>query len=166
MVVAGLGAVHCRLQARSSDHTAGADLFGRRGLGDLAGVGEEQLRVDLAAGGIQPPVPLPIARSGRWWAGQLLVGGRKPVPEGRLPVAGAELPGDMPHVAVGDAQAPGELAGAQRPGAEVLLLGVPELGDALGGGRRPGAESGELLADLALVAAELSGELAWLQPLA
>jgi hypothetical protein len=43
---------------------------------------------------------------------------------------------------------------------------VPELSDALGGGRRPGAEGGELLADLPLVAAELPGELAWLQPLA
>ena len=33
MVVAGLGAVQCRLKARSSDHTAGAYLLGRRGLG-------------------------------------------------------------------------------------------------------------------------------------
>ena len=43
---------------------------------------------------------------------------------------------------------------------------MPELGDALGGGRRAGAEGGELLADAALVAAELPGELAWLEPLA
>jgi len=81
-------------------------------------------------------------------------------------VAGAELPGEVAHVAVGDAQAPGELAGAQRPGRRVLLVGVPELGDALGGRRRPGTEGGELLADAALVAVELPGELAWLQPLA
>lgn len=72
----------------------------------------------------------------------------------------------MPHVAVGHPQPPGELAGAERPGGRVLLLGVPELGDALGGGSRPGAQLGELLADLPLVAAELPGELPWLQPLA
>jgi hypothetical protein len=94
------------------------------------------------------------------------VGGREPIGEGRLPVAGAELPGDVAHVAVGHAQPPGELAGAQRPGSRVLLVGVPELGDALGRGRRAGAEGGELQAELPLVAAELPGELAWLQPLA
>jgi hypothetical protein len=36
---------------------------------------------------------------------------------------------------------------------------VPELRDALAGGRRPGAQLGELLADLPLVAADLPGEL-------
>jgi hypothetical protein len=81
-------------------------------------------------------------------------------------VAGAELPGEVAHVAVGDAEAPGELAGAQRPDSRVLLLGVPELGDALAGGRRAGAQLDELLADAALVAAELPGELPWYQPLA
>jgi hypothetical protein len=70
----------------------------------------------------------------------------------------------MAHVAVGDTQALGELAGAQRPTALVLLIGLPELGDPLGGGRRAGAQLGELLADLPLVAAELPGELPGLQP--
>jgi hypothetical protein len=70
----------------------------------------------------------------------------------------------MPYVAVGDAQPPGEPAGAQRPGRRILLVGVPELGDALGGGRRPGAEGGELLADLPLIAVQFPGELPGLQP--
>jgi hypothetical protein len=47
-----------------------------------------------------------------------------------------------------------------------LLLGVPQLRDPLAGGRRPGAQLGELLADLPLVTAQLPGELAWAQPLA
>jgi hypothetical protein len=37
--------------------------------------------------------------------------------------------------------------------------------DPLGGGRRAGAQLGEQVADLPLVAAELPGELAGLQPL-
>jgi hypothetical protein len=48
--VAGLRAAQRRLQARAADHTAGADRFGLRGLGDLPGVGEEQLRVDVIVG--------------------------------------------------------------------------------------------------------------------
>jgi hypothetical protein len=167
VVVAGLGAVHRLLQAGAADRAAGAHLFGRRGLGDLAGFGEEQLRVDLGAGGIQPPVPLPVGPLNRWgWAGELLVGGRQPVPEGRLPRSGAELPGDMPHVAVGHPQSLSELAGAERPGGRVLLLGVPELGDPFAGGGRAGAQLGELQADLPLVAAELPRELAGAEPLA
>jgi len=167
VVVAGLGAVHRRLQAGATDRAAGADLLGRRGLGDLARFGEEQLRVDLGAGGVQAPVPLPVGPLDIWgWAGELLVGGGQLLGQRRLPRPGAELPGDVAHVAVGDPQPLSELAGAQRPGRRVLLLGVPELGDALGRGRRPGAQLGELLADLALVAAELPGELPWLQPLA
>jgi hypothetical protein len=43
---------------------------------------------------------------------------------------------------------------------------VPELGDALAGGGRPGAQLGELLADLPLVAAQLPRKLAGTQPLA
>jgi hypothetical protein len=167
VVIAGLGAVHRGLQAGAADRAAGADLLGRGGLGGLAGFGEEQLRVDLGAGGVQAPVPLPVGPIDIWgWAGELLVGGGQPLGQWRLSVAGAQLPGEVAHVAVGDAQPPGELAGAARPGRRVLLLGVPELGDALGGGRRPGAQLGELLADAVLVAAELPGELAWLQPLA
>ena len=60
-VVVGLGAVQRGLQAGAADPTAGADRLGLGGLGGLAGLGKEQLRVDLGAGGIQPPVPLPIA---------------------------------------------------------------------------------------------------------
>jgi hypothetical protein len=75
----------------------------------------------------------------------------------------AELPGEVAYVAVGDAQALRELAGAQRPAGRVLL--APELFDPLGGGRRAGAQGGELLADLSLVAAQLSGELGGAQPL-
>jgi hypothetical protein len=71
----------------------------------------------------------------------------------------------MAHVAVGHAEAPGELAGAQRPAGGVLLVGVPELSDPLGGGRRAGAQLRELLAGAALVAAQLPGELARTQPL-
>jgi hypothetical protein len=71
----------------------------------------------------------------------------------------------MAHVAVGYPKALGELAGAQRPGRRVLLAGVPELGDPLGGSRRAGAQLGELLANLPLVAAQLPSELARAQPL-
>jgi hypothetical protein len=38
-----------------------------------------------------------------------------------------------------------------------LLGGLPELGDPLGGGRRTGAQGGQLLADAVLVAAQLLG---------
>jgi hypothetical protein len=65
VVAAGHRAVQRRLQAGAADRAAGADLLGRRGLRDLARFGEEQLRVDLAAGGIQPPVPLPSPRADR-----------------------------------------------------------------------------------------------------
>jgi hypothetical protein len=41
---------------------------------------------------------------------------------------------------------------------------VPQLLDALAGGGRPGAQLGELLADLPLVAAQLPDELAGPQP--
>ncbi len=51
-------------------------------------------------------------------------------------------------------------------GWRAVLLGVPELLDALAGGRRSGAQLGELLADLPLVAADLPGELERAQPLA
>jgi hypothetical protein len=71
----------------------------------------------------------------------------------------------MAHVAVGDPQAPGELAGAQRPAGRVLLVGVPELGDPVASGRRAAAQGGELLADLPLVGAQLPGELTRSQPL-
>jgi hypothetical protein len=71
----------------------------------------------------------------------------------------------MTHVTVGHAQPPAQLAGAQQPAAHVLLVGVPELGNPLAGGRRAGTEDGELLADLPLVAAHLPGELPGLQPL-
>jgi uncharacterized protein YegP (UPF0339 family) len=47
----------------AADRAAGADLLGRRSLGNLARFGEEQLQVDLGAGGVQPPVPSPSARS-------------------------------------------------------------------------------------------------------
>src|SRR5215218_2420585 len=98
VVVAGLGTVHRRLQAGAADRAAGAYLLGRRGLGNLAGFGEEQLGVDLGAGGVQAPVPLPVGPLDRWgWAGELLVGGGQPLGQGRLLVAGAELPGDMAH---------------------------------------------------------------------
>jgi hypothetical protein len=43
---------------------------------------------------------------------------------------------------------------------------MPEFGDPLAGGGRPGAQLGELLADLPLVAAQLPRELAGAQPLA
>jgi hypothetical protein len=66
VVVVGLGAVQCLLQAGAADRAAGADLLSRRGLRDLAGFGEEQLRVDLAAGGVQAPVPLPVGPLDRW----------------------------------------------------------------------------------------------------
>jgi hypothetical protein len=93
MVLVGLRPVQGRLQARPSDRAAGADLLGRRGLGDLAGFGEEQLRVDLAAGGIEPPVPIPIGPLDWWqWAGELLLGGGQPLGQRRLPGAGTELP--------------------------------------------------------------------------
>jgi hypothetical protein len=167
VVVAGLGAVQRGLQARPAGPAAGAHLLGGRGLGDLPGLGEEQLRVDVGAGGVQPPVPLPVGlRDGWWWAGELLVGGGQPLSQGRLPRAGAELPGDVPHVAVSDTQPPGELAGAQRPARGVLLVGVPELGDAVAGGGRPGAQLGELLANDALVAAQFPRELEWAEPVA
>ena len=71
----------------------------------------------------------------------------------------------MAYVAVGDAEALRELAGAQRPGCHVFLVGVPELDDPLGGGRRAGAQLGEQVADLSLVAAQLPGELGGVQPL-
>src|SRR5512132_1934403 len=100
--------------------------------------------------------PAPVGPLTRCWrAGELLVGGREPLGEWWLPVAGAELPGDVTHIAVGHPQPPGEPARAQRPGRRVLLLGVPELFDPLGGDRRPGAQLGELQADLPLVAAQL-----------
>jgi hypothetical protein len=134
--------------------------------GTLAGVGEEQLGVDLAAGGIQSPVPLPVGPLERRRAGEPLVCAGEPLRQRGLADPGAELPGDMAHVAVGHAQAPGELAGAQRPAALVLLVGVPELGDPVAGGRRADAQLRELLADLPLVAAQLPGELAGSQPLA
>jgi hypothetical protein len=60
----------------------------------------------------------------------------------------------------------GELAGPERPGARVLLLVVPELLNSLISGRRSGAQVGELLADLPLVAAQLPRKLAGAQPLA
>ena len=72
----------------------------------------------------------------------------------------------MAHVAVGHPQSPGELAGAQRPAGRVLLLGVPELGDPLGRGRRADAQGGQLLADLAVVAAQLPSQRRGPQPLA
>jgi hypothetical protein len=132
--------------------------------GGLAGFGEEQFGVDLAAGGLQPPVPLSVGPLDRWgWAGELLAGGGQPLGERRLAGLAAQLPGDMAHVAIGDPQPPGELAGAQWPAARILL--VPELGDPLGGGRRAGAQLRELVADAALVAAQLPGELARTQPL-
>jgi hypothetical protein len=93
------------------------------------------------------------------WAGELVVGGGQPLGQQWLAGPAAELPGDMAHVAVGDAQAPGQLAGAQRPTRWVLLVGVPELGDPLGRGCRTGAKGGELLADAGLVAAQLPGQL-------
>ncbi len=72
-------------------------------------------------------------------ATRVITGGGQPLPERLLPVAGAELSGEVPHVAVGDAQPPGELAGAELPGIGGLLLVVPELGDALASGLpRPG----------------------------
>jgi hypothetical protein len=71
----------------------------------------------------------------------------------------------MAYVAVGDPQALGELAGDQRSAGRVLLVGVPELFDPLAGGRWAGAQLCELLADLPLVAAQLSRQLARLQPL-
>jgi hypothetical protein len=167
VVVAGLRAVHRRLQARAADRAAGAHLLGGRGMGDLPWVGEEQLRVNVGAGGVQAPVPLPVGPLDRWWwAGELLVGGGQPLLERRLPGAGAELPGEVPHVAVGDPEPPGELAGAQRPDRGVLLLVVPELRDPLASGRRPGAQLGELLADAPLVAAQLPGELERAEPFA
>jgi hypothetical protein len=80
VVVAGLGAVHRGLQAGAADRAPGAHGLGRSGLGGLAGFGEEQLGVDLGAGGVQPPVPLPVGPLDRWgWAGQLLVGGGQPL---------------------------------------------------------------------------------------
>jgi hypothetical protein len=137
-------------------------LLGGGGLGGLSGVGEEQLGVDRGAGGLQPPIPLPpITRRDRWRrAGQLLAGGGQPLGQQWLAGLAAELPGEVAYVAVGDAQALRELAGAQRPAGGVLLVGLPELFDPLGGGRRAGAQGGELLADLSLVAAELPGQLA------
>src|SRR5215211_4793327 len=160
VVLVGLGAVQRRLQARPSDRTAGAQGLGRRHLGDLPGLGEEQLGVDRGAGGLQPPVPLPVGPlERRRGAGELLVGGGQPLGQRWLPGPGAELPADMAHIAVGHPQAPGELAGAQRPAGRVLLVGVPELGDPLASGRRTAAQGGELLADLPLVGAQLPGEL-------
>jgi len=44
---------------------------------------------------------------------------------------------------------------AASPGVAIVLVGVPELRDALVGCRRAGVESGGLLADLPLVAAQL-----------
>jgi hypothetical protein len=44
---------------------------------------------------------------------------------------------------------------AASPGVAIVLVGVPELRDALVGCRRAGVESGELLADLPLVAVQL-----------
>jgi hypothetical protein len=66
------------------------------------------------------------------------------------------------YVAVGDAQPPGELAGAQRPRGRVLLLLLPKLPEALASGGRPGAQLGKLLADDALVAANLPRKLSGL----
>src|SRR5215218_8892281 len=81
VVLVGLGAVHRGLQAGAADRATGAYLLGCRGLGDLAGFGEEQLRVGLGAGGVQAPVPLPVGLLDRWWwVGEPLVGGREPVP--------------------------------------------------------------------------------------
>jgi hypothetical protein len=73
----------------------------------------------------------------------------------------------VPHVAVGDPQPPGQPAGTQRPRRGVLLLlSVPELLNPLTSGRRAGAQLGELLADLPLVAAQLPRKRARTQPLA
>ena len=83
VVLVGLGAVQRGLQAGAADRAAGAHLLGCRGLGDLAGFGEEQLRVGLGAGGVQAPVPLSVGLLDRWWwVGKLLVGGREPLGEG------------------------------------------------------------------------------------
>ena len=46
-----------------------------------------------------------------------------------------------------------------------MLVGLPELFDPLAGGRRAGPQLGEQVVDLPLVAAELPGELAGLEPL-
>src|SRR5213078_3719614 len=80
VVLAGLGAMQRLLQAGSADRAAGADGLGRGGLGGLAGFGEEQLGVDLGAGGLQPPVPLPVGPLERWRGpGQLLISGGQPL---------------------------------------------------------------------------------------
>src|SRR5918995_1572602 len=130
VVLVGLGAVQGRRQARPPDRTAGADLLGGGGLGGLAGFGEEQLGINVPAGGLQPPIPLPIPASGRWgWAGQLLVGGGEALGQQWLAGLAAEPPGEVADVGVGDAQ----------PAGGVLLVGLPELFDPLGGGRRAGA---------------------------
>jgi hypothetical protein len=71
-------------------------------------VGEKQFRVGVAAGGVLPPVPLPIVGRGRWWGGELLAGGQ-PLGQRRDAHAGAQLPGDVPDMGVGDAQAVSEL---------------------------------------------------------
>jgi hypothetical protein len=99
----------------AEDGTLGGPVAKNLSEGHLAGLGEEQLRVDLGAGGVQAPVPLPVGPLDRWgWAGELLVGGGQPLFQRRLPCTGAELPGDVPDVAVGHAQAPLTSAGKRR----------------------------------------------------
>jgi hypothetical protein len=135
--------------------------------GELALFGEEQLGVGIPAGGVLPPVPLRISSGGCcWWGDELFTGGGQPLGQRRDPVAGAQLPGDVPDVGVGEAQAVSQLAGAGGPGTGVGLVGVPQLLDPLGGGGRAGAQLTQLRRYDVRLGAELPGQPECVLPLA
>ncbi len=157
----GLRAVQRGLKAGLADLAAGADLLGARDLvaGAAALLGEEQLRVGLAAGRVPPPVAILRIRCwGDGWLGEFGASGFGALVEGGDALFGAQLAGDVPDVVGGYAQPVGQPAGPPRRPVRITgLLGV-ELLQPRAGGRRPGPQAGELLGNLPARHAELVGQ--------
>ncbi len=160
-VVVGLRAAQRGLQAGLADLTGGADLLGARDLVAVAAVflGEEQLRVRLAAGRVLPPPPVPrIRRWGGGRFGELGLRGGGALVKGNDALLGAERAGHVPDVVGGHAQPVGQPAGARRRLVRVAELLGPQLRQPRASGRRPGPQAGKPLGNLPARHAELAGQ--------
>ena len=123
------GGVYGQVAALVTDLAARADGLGLRGLGLLAGFGEEPLRVGVAAGGlIQPCLTAAIFDHRDRLSGPLGLGG--------VAAGGPQWPQDLTDPTLAHADQAGDV-GELEPLAALDLPQPPELGDPLGVGQFP-----------------------------
>jgi hypothetical protein len=149
ILVEPVGRLDREVQAVVADLAAGADGLGLGRLGLLTGLGEEPLRVQVAASGpVQPYLPAVVLDHQR---------PLRPV-DGGVAVGGAQGAEHLPDSALADPDQAGHI-GEREPLAALGLPQPPELLDAGGVGQRTAPERAEGAANIVLAHADLLGDL-------